>query len=1039
MSVRAWEDQLVLKTYVLGPEDPLPHWERTGTSRIYPYPMQDDLGEEAREVAYRALHLENEYLHVIVLPELGGHLYSLYDKVAKREVFYRNNVAKFGLVARRGAWISGGIEFNFPQGHTCVTVSPVSSAIVEDAATGVASIHVGTIDRVSRMRWSVKLSMAPGEARLRQDVMLHNPTPFRQRHYFWANSAVPARDDLHLVYPARKCRTIGGEHPYPIQNGRDMSWYKNHERPNDIFALDVTEDFFGCYYEQQDAGLVHWSDHREDFGKKFFTWGTADEGMIWVDLLTDDDGQYVELQSGRFVDQSTFEFLRPYQCVRWGEYWYPLHGMGGFCWANHMAAIDLRLDGNTARIAALANVPLGEADLVLEVDDEEVWRSTHTLMPGRPVQEELSLLFAPGEGSVVALSVAAGEDEVIRYEHPPEYLRDEQPRFPSADEWEAEGEFTEEDVEAMAERIARLAVKTARVELPKAQLRPADDPEVTAEELWRHGLQAEKVDDWPRAREHYARALMKDAGFSGAHVGLGVIELRQGATEEAIGHLRQAVARDPDCDEAWYYLGIAYWQSGEFPTAEDIWGRLVGHTACRTEAALELTQSLEPGLVRDLLSDLPDSPTSRFLWVWTYRAEGAPAPDVRSVFHEQDPLSAGLVAEEYLGALEEDDEAVMDEAWARLCELLQDDPESWLELAFHYQRLADPEDSWELISRAANELPAVRRSPMVFYFLALAADLGHEFDAEEAVKDTRPEYCFPSRLEEWSLLNLACSANPGNWKARLYLGNLFAWLGRRDEALECWEEAAQIEDGDAILCRNLGLAHHLWKSDHQAALDWYAKAVRARPEEYRLYLERDNVLRASGAEARTRLEGLDVAPPKVLDRWEMAARRAECLINLGRWDEALELMQTHTFRPWEGARQMHALWTRALTGRAAEREQAGDYVAALADYELALTYPRNLGVGRAAHPQEAKVRWLAAECAGQVGEEERRRAFLESAADERHDRTCEADLYRLKALQALGRSEEAAALAQQLQAWAAERFRTHPDDALSKRIRDEVG
>jgi len=256
MSVSAWEDQIQLKTYQIGPPDPNPPWQRTGFSRVYPYPMQDDITRKPHVVSYRALHLENEYLHLIVLPQLGGHLYSLYDKISGREVFYRNNVIKYGLVARRAAWISGGIEFNFPQGHTCVTVSPVMSAFLHDE-DGSAAIVVGCTDRVSRMRWSVQLSLRPQQARLLQKVMLHN----RQRHYFWANAAMPATDDLHLIFPAGTVRTSYGDHDYPVFNGVDLSWYRNHRRANDIFCLDAEEDFFGCYYEQQDYGLVHYSDH----------------------------------------------------------------------------------------------------------------------------------------------------------------------------------------------------------------------------------------------------------------------------------------------------------------------------------------------------------------------------------------------------------------------------------------------------------------------------------------------------------------------------------------------------------------------------------------------------------------------------------------------------------------------------------------------------------------------------------------------------------------------------------------------------------
>ncbi len=977
MSVQAWEDELRLRTYLPGPEDPLPRWERTGTRRVYPYAMQDDLTDEVRDVPYRALHIENDHLHCIVLPELGGHLYSLYDKIAGREVFYRNNVVKCGLVARRGAWISGGIEFNFPQGHTCVTVSPVASAMAQDAATGAASITVGTTDRVSRMRWSVKLSLAPGEARLRQDVMLHNPTPIRRRHYFWANSAVPAADDLRLVYPATRCRTLGGEQPYPIVNGRDMSLYRNHEVPNDIFALDVTEDFFGCYYEEQDVGLVHWSDHHANVGKKFFTWGTADEGMIWVDLLTDEDGQYVELQSGRFVDQSTFEFLYPYQCAKWTEYWYPLNGMGGWCWANESMAFDLRLDGGEAQIAAMANQDIGQAEVVLDYGGGEFWRSPCHLKAGRSVRLATVLPEPEDPEDELGVALHINGAQAARFEHPPEYIRH------------------------------------PPIELPKPALRSPDDEDVTAEELCQHAIRAEKLTDLDRARQLYAQALEQDVGCSSAHLGIGILDFASGRNYGDLQHLRAAVARDPENDEAWYYLALAALQICEFPMAEQVLWRLMGRTACRTEAATTLAKGPfghQPQQVLQLLEHVPEGPSVRFLKALAYRQEGRPWGAEEAQWEADDPLDGLLAAERCCRALTQDDQGEADAAFSRLRQVLNDDPELWLEVGFAYTDCARPWEAGVLLESACEVVPAVDGWPMVHYFLAHLPQHYRDEGQLKLAAAADPDYCFPSRLDEWTVLNTAYGKVPSDWKARLYLGNLFASLGRREEALALWEAAARSDDGNAILCRNLGLACHLWEEDHATALVWYDKAIERRPDEYRLYLERDKVLSVSGAGAERRLAALEAAP----ERWEIAARRVECLVELKRWEAAIELMQAHKFRPWEGARRMHALWTEALVGRAATRREAEDVEAALADYELALTYPRNLGVGRAAYPQEAKVHWLAAEVAAQLGDEEKRVGHLSAAAEERHRRIGEADLYKLRALRALGRKEEADELTERL-------------------------
>jgi hypothetical protein len=302
----------------------------------------------------------------------------------------------------------------------------------------------------------------------------------------------------------------------------------------------------------------------------------------------------------------------------------------------------------------------------------------------------------------------------------------------------------------------------------------------------------------------------------------------------------------------------------------------------------------------------------------------------------------------------------------------------------------------------------------------------------EAAARANENYCFPSRPEEIQVLEFAIKRNPRDWKAELYLGNLLASLDRREEALKAWLNASRISKarGDAVLCRNIALAYSLWRKDYRRSKSWYDRAVSSRPDEYHLYLERDSVLQASGATAEQRLSAFASAP----DRWEIAARRADCLVQLERWDEAIELMNAHKFKPWEGARQMHALWAKALVGRAERHRKSGDLRAAIADYELALTHPRNLGVGRAAYPEEAKVHWLLAEAAAKIGDSARREQHLRAAAGEKHLRICEADLYKLRALRAHKRKREAEELAESLNLWAATRLKERPDDALAQQI-----
>ncbi|MGH9469712.1 MAG: DUF5107 domain-containing protein, partial [Terriglobia bacterium] len=199
-AVRAWEGTIEIPTYVLGPADPNPAFPLLHKEPVYPYTMMDDLTSNREPKTYRAVYLENQYLKLTILPQLGGHLYSIYDKVDHREVLYRNNVVKYGLIGPRGAWVSGGVEFSFPFAHTDVSVSPVESVIQHNPDGSVTAV-VGAVDWVSNMHWEVALTLRPDTARVEQKVTLFNSTPTKHLYLFWANAAVSATDDMQYIYP----------------------------------------------------------------------------------------------------------------------------------------------------------------------------------------------------------------------------------------------------------------------------------------------------------------------------------------------------------------------------------------------------------------------------------------------------------------------------------------------------------------------------------------------------------------------------------------------------------------------------------------------------------------------------------------------------------------------------------------------------------------------------------------------------------------------------------------------------------------------
>src|SRR5262245_44317614 len=368
---RIWEAPLIIPTYELNPPNPYPallDWQRRKWRPVYPYPFLDSLGSEKTNKTWKAVYLENEYLRVTVLPELGGHVYQIFDKTINRDILYSNPVMKYAMVALRGAWVSGGIEWNFPDGHTLTTVSPIDY-VTRTESDGSAAVAIGDTERVQGMQWQVILRLRPGTRVLESEVTLNNRREVPGRYWYWSTAGAPAAPDLRFNYPMREAypHAFWPVFKFPVEKGVDIGRFS--EVPNflSLFARDSKRDYFGIYYEQSDWGVVHVADHRELPGKKTWTWGTDDNGDIWVDKLTDSGRQYVEFQGGRFETQMEHQFIEPHRVEHFFEYWFGVNQMGG-AWneATKDAAVRLDVKKGRAIVAATVNERFDAAQLTIE-------------------------------------------------------------------------------------------------------------------------------------------------------------------------------------------------------------------------------------------------------------------------------------------------------------------------------------------------------------------------------------------------------------------------------------------------------------------------------------------------------------------------------------------------------------------------------------------------------------------------------------------------------------------------------------------------
>jgi tetratricopeptide (TPR) repeat protein len=952
-TARVWEAPLAMPTYELGPADPTPplaEWQKRGGRPIYPYPRLDDLTKRRVQRTYRAVFLENEYLKVTVLPEMGGKVWAIYDKTAGRDVLYTNHVVKYGMIALRGAWVSGGIEWNFPDGHTVSTVSPVDYATREEP-DGSATVTVGEIERVQRMQWAVTLRLRPGRKDLESVVTLYNRNELPGRYWFWATAAAPATDDLRFVYPMREAypHAFWPVYSFPEEQGVDLGTYREVPDYLSLFARNSARDFFGVYYERSDRGVVHVADHREMTGKKTWTWGTGDRGAIWIEKLTDADGQYVEFQAGRFETQMEHEFLAPHRLERFVEHWYPVDRLGG-AWdeATPDAALRIGVEAGRARIALSANAVFEDAQMRVEAGGELVRSLRATLRPEAPFTAEIDLP-AGTAGRPVAVIVTNREGrELLRYRT--DLPVDGNPDFRPA-------------------------------------TRPAPDPLVgtSAEQAYVEGVAADKRSDEGSARGAYEEALRRDPGFAPAHVALGVSFYRSGEYDRAAEHLDAALLRNVDAAEARYTLGLVRRAQGREreavehltwavrngfrePTARYVLGEIALSGGRFEEARAQLSQAalLDP---RDL----------------EVRTALAVAERLAGRREEARARIEGVLAEVPIDPLALYERYVLSQAPQDLEEvarLMSREPDTALDLAFGYLALGRADEARRVLDAATARAPG---QPMLHYVLgsvlARAGDVAGSRAQYQLGAQGDPAFVFPSRPEEIRVLEAVRADLPSDGRAAGFLGDALASRGRLQEALAAWRDAARLDPGNAIARRNLAWALWLVAGQPAEALAEYDQAIALLPQQDRLYVERDRVLTARGDTAR-RIVSLESAPLAVRSRSEVAQALASAYVAAGRYEEALAILAKTSFVAGEGEASVLLVERKARIGLARKLLAGKRYEQAAEQFLKATEYPRNLDVGRPPMESHAREYVSAARALEAAGQRERAAALWRRAAEE---------------------------------------------------------
>ena len=947
--VRAWEGTIQIPTYLLGAADPNPAFPLVNTHHVYPYTMLDSLTNHRVTQTYRAIYLENEYLRLTILPGLGGHLYSIYDKVDHREVLYRNHVVKYGLVGPRGAWISGGIEFSFPYAHTMVSVSPVES-VLQDDPDGSATAIVGALDWVSDMHWEVALTLRPGTARVEQQVTLFNSTPTRHLYLYWANAAVSAAEDMQYIYPMRE--TISDD-PYavvqrwPVWQDVNESWYRNDPSAMAIFARQSHRNFFGVYYHNSDFGVVHISDFRQDPGKKVWTWGVAESGLIWARILSDHDGPYCEIQSGRFPTQGYREFMNPRRVETWTEYWYPVRGLGGgFVDATHAMTM------NAAYLKANQGEPLVRLAVspVVDVPDAQV----SVKLGPKTLREFFHVRFQPLEPAVFTLPVQNLDEAKKKISVQIQSSQGEPLlRWSAAAPMDGNPDF----VPAAGTHLQKIAY-TSRTPLQRVYL---------------HGVLLEEMGDSEAARRIYDQVLRRDPGYIPALLKEALYEYRAANLAQAESNVARALAQDGEDPSVHYLAGVVYRAASRLTLAQDAFWACVHYGGPRApalvevgEIAIQLQNYPEAvSLLRRALSYNPDDALALADLAAAERLSGniQAAGRTSAEAARKMPLLPYALAEQWLDnrATERtpDRSTPESKSWAGIIGI---DPQNYLAVGAWYHELGAYASSDAVLSAAAANLPREKLSPVIDYYLA--SNARHEGKAREARVYARRaaslpcDEVFPNRLEDAKVLAEAALLNPADAHAQYALGNFLFAHGRHRDASDLWFKALAEGFDSPVLLRNLGVYAWRIKTNLGAAAGFYTRAIQCTPVDFRLYADLDEIYAESGnMKARARL--FHDAPPKVLEQDVVRARYALFLVEESQFSHALAALANHEFRPWEGGLEVRNIFVLANIERGRDDLASQHPAAAERAFRKAMEYPDNLGVGKPDKPEdEEQLYWL---------------------------------------------------------------------------------
>lgn len=955
---KIWEEDVVIPTYEIGAPDKNPMFlekrvYQGSSGKVYPYPTTEKISHEKKDKIWHAVYLENEYLKVMILPELGGRIQRAYDKTNDYDFVYYNHVIKPALVGLAGPWISGGIEFNWPQHHRPTTYMPVDH-LAETHEDGSVTLLVGDVDQMYGTKVMTSFTLYPGKAYIEIRGQLYNRTPLPQTFLWWANPAVSVNEytqsifppDVHTVYDHGK-RAVsrfpiakGEYYKHDYSEGVDISRYKNIPVPTSYMAETSKYDFVGGYDYKKEAGLLHVADHHFSPGKKQWTWGCGEFGKAWDRNLTDEDGPYIELMTGVYTEnQPDFSWLKPFEEKVFTQYFMPYKKVGGVKNASIYAALNLELTSQGAKIVVYATEEYADAEIVLEQNGTEVFRGQTKLSPVETYEEIIPV--SAKKVQELKVSVYGHGRLLVAYEPEEETI----PKLgePAEAAKKPEEILTNEELLLTAQHIEQHRHATWRPDPYYLEGLKRDPGDIRINQAY--GMLLMRRGQFAEAEKHFRAAIKRltwrspNPYDSEPYYNLGLVLFYQGRKEEVYDAFYKAAWTNAQQEMSYYYLACIACGDGEYEHALELVERSLVKNSHNVKA-----RGLKAVLLRKL---------NRVEAAEKWRAENL----------ELDAFDYVTLFENVLAEKDADEFQERSRGFY----------ETYLQTARDYAEYGCLEEAICILKSCAVQ------QPMIYYYQAyyqqklgafvkenmtinrendgVAMELCQKANAEnskdiintlyERAEQCAPDYCFPNKLEDIAVLEQAIVANPKGAKAYYYLGNLYYDKLQYDRAITLWEQSIMLDASYPTVHRNLAIAYYNKRQNAEAARKELEQAFALDETDSRVFLELDQLYKKLGVPFEERLKQYEAREALIRER-DDAMLEWVTLYNLnGEPQKAYDLIMSHSFRPWEGAEgRISGQYKIALMTLAREAMQQNDYERAEQLLNQALQYPENLGEGR---------------------------------------------------------------------------------------------